>query len=178
MIISNSVKMSGERAQVTSTEAIERFRARLIIYRDKAKPLLADAADEVARTREWLLDRRRHWEGELRRRTRQLEDAQQALFSARFSNLREVKTAEQAAVHRAERLVAEAEAKLASVKRWGVAFEQQTGPLAKQVEQLRTIASTNVKQAEEYLSRVLTALDRYTDANPPPPSASDEPPVP
>src|SRR5688572_20366425 len=173
--------MSKERANVTSTEAIERFRARLIVYRDKAKPLLADAADEVSRTREWLQERRRHWESEVRRRKRQLEDAQQALFSARFSNLREVKTAEQQAVHRAERAFAEAEQKLASVKRWSTAFEHQTGPLVKQVEQLRTIAITNVSKGEEYLSRVLDALELYaqTTSSPlaDPPSQSTSTPV-
>src|SRR6478672_6362220 len=110
--------MKPESANVTSTEAIERFRARLIVYRDKVKPLLADAADEVSRTREWLLDRRRFWEFEVRRRKRQLDDARQALFSARFSSLREIKTAEQQAVHRAEKAFAEAEAKLAVIKRW------------------------------------------------------------
>jgi hypothetical protein len=156
--------MSPEQAQVTSTEAIERFRARLIVYRDKAKPLLADAADEVARTRDWLQERRRHWEFELRRRKRELEDAQQALFSARFSNLREVKSAEQLAVHRAERALAEAEENLAHVRRWSTAFDHQTGPLLKQVEQLRGIAASNVVKGEEYLRRVLAALDLYTQA--------------
>jgi hypothetical protein len=153
--------MSPERAHVTSSEAIERFRALLIVYRDKSKPLLADAADEVSRTREWLLDRRRHWEAELRRRKRRLEDAQQALFSARFSNLREVSAAEQMALHRAERALAEAEEKLVAVKRWGTAFDHQTGPLLKHIEQLRTAATTGVAKAEEYLSRVLATLDLY-----------------
>ena len=163
--------MNAERAQVTSTEAIDRFRAKLIVYRDKAKPLLADAADEVSRVRGWMLERRRYWESELRRRQRQLEDAQQALFSARFSNQREVKTAEQAAVHRAERALAEAEEKMAALKRWSTAFELQAGPLLKQIEQLRSAASTNVTQSIEYLSRILAALDLYTELNSPAPGS-------
>jgi len=154
--------MKAERAHVSSTEAIERFRARLIVYRDKVKPLLADAADEVSRTREWLLDRRRFWDFELRRRKRKLEDARQALFSARFSTLREVKTTEQQAVHQAEKNLAEAEAKFALIKRWTIGFEQQVGPLLKQVEQLRTISTTTATKAEEYLSRISGALERYT----------------
>src|SRR4029078_12104401 len=100
--------MKPERAHVNSSEAIERFRARLIVYRDKVKPLLADAADEVSRTRERLLDRRRFWEFEVRRRQRELAAARQALFSAKFSTLREVKTAEQQAVHHAEKALEEA----------------------------------------------------------------------
>ena len=154
--------MKPDSAQVSSTEAIERFRARLIVYRDKVKPLLADAADEVSRTREWLLDRRRFWDFEVRRRKRTLEDARQALFSARFSTLRTVRTAEQQAVHQAEKALAEAETKLAMIKRWTIAFEQQVGVLLKQVEQLRTISSSTTTKAEEYLSRISAALDRYT----------------
>jgi len=153
--------MKPERANVSSTEAIERFRARLIVYRDKVKPLLADAADEVSRTREWLLDRRRFWEFEVRRRKRKLDDARQALFGAKFSTLREVKTAEQQAVHHAEKALEEAEAKFAVIRRWGSAFEQQAGPLVKQVEQLRTASVTTLTRAEQYLGRIVEALDQY-----------------
>jgi 7-keto-8-aminopelargonate synthetase-like enzyme len=162
--------MKAERAHVTSSEAIERFRARFIVYRDKSKPLLADAADEVVRTREWLSERRRFWEAETGRRKRLLEDAQQALFSARFSNLREVKSAEQQAVHRAERALAEAEEKLMRVKRWVAGFDHQTGPLLKQVEQLRTSAAQSLTRGEEYLGRVIAALDRYAQAQAAPPA--------
>ena len=45
--------MPGE-ANVKSIDAIERFRAALLVYAAKAKPLLDDANDEVARTRVWL----------------------------------------------------------------------------------------------------------------------------
>ena len=38
--------MKAQSAHVSSSEAVEAFRARLIVYRDKVKPLLADAADE------------------------------------------------------------------------------------------------------------------------------------
>ena len=153
--------MKPESANVGSTEAIERFRARLIVYRDKVKPLLADATDEVSRTREWLLDRRRFWEFEVRRRKQKVDDARQALFSARFSTLRDVKTAEQQAVHRAEKALEEAEARFAAIKRWSSAFEQQVGPLVKQVEQLRTVSATTLTRAEEYLARILASLDQY-----------------
>jgi len=43
-----------ERAKVTSLEAIEGFRARLIIYRDKAGRVLDEVSEEVSRTRGWL----------------------------------------------------------------------------------------------------------------------------
>src|SRR4051812_6471238 len=108
-----------ERAHVTSSEAIESFRASLIAYLAKARPILEDGADEVSRTRQWLqMDRRMHWEAQVRRRTKIHEQAQQAVFSARLSNLRDTTTAEQAAVLRAKRALNEAEEKLRVVKRW------------------------------------------------------------
>ena len=61
-----------DRAKVTSLEAIEAFRAKLVIYRDRASRVLDEVADEVTRTRGWLeIDRQTHWQGQIRRLTRE-----------------------------------------------------------------------------------------------------------
>ena len=79
------------RAKVTSVEALESFRTNLIVYLSKARPTLDEVSDEVIRTRVWLeSDRRVHWEGQVRRLRQKLQDAQQAVFSAELSSLREV----------------------------------------------------------------------------------------
>jgi len=154
-------------AHVTSTEAIESFRAALIVYLSKARPILEDACDEVVRTRQWLQhDRRVHWENQLRRRNRDLENAQQALYSSRLANLRAETTAEQAAVLRAKRAVTEAEEKLKLVKRWTMEFDQRVGPLVKQLEQLRTMLSNDMPKAAAYLSQVLKTLEAYANVMP------------
>lgn len=165
-------------AHVTSTDALESFRASLIAYLAKARPLLEDACDEVVRTRQWLQqDRRMHWENQVRRRTRELENANQALYSARLANLREVTTAEQAAVHRAKRALAEAEEKLRLVKRWTLEFDHRAGPLVKQLEQLRTMMSNDMPKAVLQLAQILKALEAYANVIPsaapaaPPPDA-------
>jgi hypothetical protein len=151
-------------AHVTSTDAIESFRAALIVYLSKVRPLLEDACDEVIRTRQWLQqDRRVHWENQLRRRTRELENAQQALYSARLANLRDETTAEQTALLRAKRAVAEAEEKLKLVKRWTMEFDQRAGPLVKQLEQLRTMLSNDMPKAAAHLSQVLKTLAAYVN---------------
>ena len=75
-----------ERAKVTSLEVIEDFRAKLIIYRDKAGRVLDEVSDEVLRTRLWLEgDRQTHWQNQIRRLTRELEQRQQELFSAELN---------------------------------------------------------------------------------------------
>src|SRR6058998_2283362 len=124
-----------DQAHVTSSEAIEFFRASLIAYVTKTRPLLEDACDEVFRTREWLHnDRRIHWENQVRRRVRVLEEARQALLGAKMSNLRDTRAAEHMAVERAKRSLAEAEEKLKQIKMWSREFDQRAQVLVKELE--------------------------------------------
>ncbi len=76
-----------QKAHVTSVEALEAFRSSLIVYVSKARPTLEEVTADVLRTRLWLeTEQRTHWEGQVRRRAKELEQAQAALFSARISN--------------------------------------------------------------------------------------------
>src|SRR5437870_4922308 len=102
-----------DKAHVTSVEVVESFRASLILYLSKARPALEEVSADVLRTRLWLEnDQRLHWEGQVRRRGKILEQAQQALSSARMSNLAQAGSAELMAFHKAKRAFEEAEAKL------------------------------------------------------------------
>jgi hypothetical protein len=158
------MKKPAANAHVRSLEAIDAFRATLIIYGSKARPLLEDAWEEVARTREWIqTDRRRYWENEVRKRKRALDDAEQALFSARFSTLRPVRAAEQQAAHRAKRALVEAEEKLAKVRHWSVEFDNTAGPLLKHLEELRTHLTTDLTKAAGHLGNVIRALEAYAE---------------
>jgi hypothetical protein len=153
-------------AHVTSTEAIEAFRASLLVYLSKARPILEDACDEVSRTRQWLQQEQRlHWENIRRRRVKQLEQAQQALYSATLANLREPTAAEQAAVSQAKRALNEAEEKLKLLKRWTLEFDGRVGPLLKQLEQLRTLLANDMPKAAVYLMQLLKALAAYAAAS-------------
>ena len=77
-----------DKAHVTSVEALDAFRARLILYVSKARPALEEVSAEVLRVKLWLEnDQRLHWEGEVRRCSRTLEQTRQAVSSARMSSL-------------------------------------------------------------------------------------------
>ncbi|HWN97382.1 MAG TPA: hypothetical protein VNT99_20285, partial [Methylomirabilota bacterium] len=142
--------------------AIELFRANLIAYVGKARPVLEDACDEVFRTRQWLQqDRRVHWENQLRKRRKALEEAEQALFAARLGNLREATSAEVAAVTRAKRAFNEAEEKLRLVKRWTLEFDNRVQPLVKELEGLRTLLANDMPKAAAHLAQVIKTLDAY-----------------
>src|SRR4051794_31179142 len=105
-----------DRAQVTSVEGIEAFRAKLVLFTGKSRAVLEEVLDQVQRTRAWLENNQRsHWDNECRRCKRILEDAQQELFSARLSQLRTQSAAQILAVERAKRALAFAEDKRTAV---------------------------------------------------------------
>ena len=154
-------------ANVSSVEAIDLFRSALLAYLSKARPVLEDACDEVSRTRQWLQQvQRLHWENEVRKRTRVLENAQQALLSANIASLRDPGMAEKNAVLRAKRALTEAEDKLRSVKRWTRDFDQLVSPLVRQLEQLRTTLANDMTKAAAHLSQVVKTLDAYANVAP------------
>jgi len=88
-----------QRANITSVEAIQAFRTNLLIYLGKARPALDEAGSEVMRVRLWLeTERRPYWRKEFLNRSRRLEDAESALFSAKMSSFSEASAAQQASV--------------------------------------------------------------------------------
>src|SRR6516225_477158 len=157
-----------ERAHVTSVEAIEAFRANLIVYLSKARPALEEVSADVLRVRLWIEnDQRTRWEAELRKRTKELEQAMQELFSARISNLSEATAAQQLAVHRAKRSLDEATEKLRVLKRWTRDFDGVVQQLVKQIEKLHTVFTHDMVQALAYLAATITTLSEYAEIAPP-----------
>ena len=151
-------------AQVTSVEAIESFRAALIVYLGKARAALDEVNAEVVRVRGWLeTEQRRKWEQELRLLRRRLEEAQSELFSARLSPLQEPSALHFMAVQRTERAVKEAEAKLTVVKKWDREMQDKTEPLIKQIEQLQGYLATDMGKAVLHLGEVVKVLDAYAE---------------
>src|SRR5437667_78408 len=154
-------------AHVTSVDALEAFRSSLIVYMSKARPTLEEISAEVMRTRLWLqTDQRTHWESQTRRRAKELEQAQAALFSARLSNLREESAAEQMAFHRAKRSLDEAQAKLRTLKNWNREFDNRVDPLVKQTEKLHTVLTNDMVKAVAYLTEAIKTLTDYSEIGP------------
>ena len=156
------------RAKVTSVDALDTFRTQLIIYLSKARPAVEEISADVARLRSWVeYDQRTHWEKEMRRRLKKLEDAQQALFSAEISNLREAMMVEKMAVHKAKRAVDEADEKLRIIKKWNREFGHSVEPLAKQLEKLHTLLVTQTPKAVAFLGEAVKTLNDYANVKAP-----------
>lgn len=153
-----------EGANITSVEAVSAFRAALIVFLGKARPLLEEISSEIVRTRQWVEnDQRLHWEHQMRLRYRKLEEARVELFNARLSKLQEATALLQMAAQRAERGVREAESKLSVIRRWSRDLEPTTAPLVKQAEQLQTYLATDMTRAVAHLDNVIRALESYAD---------------
>lgn len=150
-------------AKVTSLDALESFRASLILFLTAARRSTDEVRDQVRRTRLWLQnDQRLHWEHEVRRWTKLLEQAKAELMGAKLSTLRDTSSAQQAAVLKAKRALTEAEEKLKAVKRWNRDFESAADPLVKRMEGLRDFLDQEMPKAITHLVQVLRTLESYT----------------
>lgn len=161
--------MPEHQAQVTSVEALEAFRAELVVYLAQMRPMLDEVSSEVLRTQTWVEDdRRRFWLQELRTRGRKLEDAKQELFNASMSQMGDAKSFQLMAVQRAQRDLRVVEDKLLVLKKWDRELGDKTEPLVKQMEQLHGFLSVEMGRAVAYLDQAIRALQAYRAAGPAP----------
>jgi hypothetical protein len=157
----------GQRANITSVEAIQAFRVELLVYLSKARPALEEATSEVRRVHNWMvMEKKPYWEKLWLRRKQLLEEVEAALFSAKLSSFSEVSAAQQAAVQKARRAVAEAEDKLRAIRRWDRDYETQTEPLLKQIDKMDNLLAIEVPNAVAYLNETIDTLQKYAALRP------------
>lgn len=160
-----------EQAHITSFGALESFRTHLIVFLSKAHSRLDEVGDEIRRTRGWLQnDRRIHWESEIRRRRRALDQAEQELITAKLSSFRDNLAMEMMAVRRARQAFDEAGEKLQNVKRWTRDYEFILSPLAKKLESLRGVLDHELPQAVSSLLQAQLILESYAGIRAPGPT--------
>jgi hypothetical protein len=149
--------------RVTSLDALETFRAHLIIFLAKAVGAVDEVGDEVRRTRSWVHNDQRHfWEAQIKKRRRALDQAQGEYMNARLSKLRDNTAAQKQAVLKAKRELAEAEEKLLAVKLWIRNFDVSTDPLMKRMSGLRQFLDYDMPKAVAFLVQAQKTLEDYT----------------
>lgn len=165
-----------ERAHITSIDALESFRAHLIIFTTTAHRSLDEVGDQVRRTRLWLQnDQRLHWEGELRRRTRAFDEARQELLGARLAGLRNAIANRENNVRLAKQALVAAETKLRAVKTWARDYDTSVEPLVKRLQSLRHFLDHDMPKAMAWLVQAQRTLEAYSEAAPPVASSSATP---
>lgn len=157
----------GEQARVTSVEALETFRAQLIVFLSRAHQSIDEVGDEIRRLRMWVQqDQRHHWERQVRHRQRLLGSAEQELLSAKLSNLRDNVQTQINAVRKAKAAVAEAEEKLRNTKLWTRDFAHTVDPLARRLESMRQYLDFDMPKALAFLVQAQQTLDLYAQGGP------------
>lgn len=165
-------------AKVRSVDALESFRASLIIFMTRARRAIDQVGEEVSRTRQWVLnDQRMHWTEQLRKRTRAIQQAEQELYSAKFSTLKDSVNMQEQAVRKAKRHFEEAELKMRNVKIWSRDFDRIADPLVKKLDSVRQYLDHSIPKAVHHLETMQRILDAYSEA-PPSMSAQQPPPEP
>jgi hypothetical protein len=164
--------MAGQ-AQITSVEALETFRADLIVFVGQMRPVVDEVGGALVRMKFWLQNEQREfWEKQVRMRRLRLEEAQAELFNARLSTLQDSTILQHMAVQRAQRALAEVEEKLASLKQWDRELDNLASPLVKQASQLQGFLAVDMGKAVAYLTQVIQSIEAYTRVAAPPNPAS------
>ena len=157
-----------QQARVTSVEALDAFRANMVIFVTKARQAVDSVRDRVRRTRQWLQhDQRMHWEGEIRRRQRSLDQAVQELYSARLTKMTATITIREAVVRKAKAAVEEAHTKLRAVKKWNQNFDSLSDPLVKKLDGFRDYLDQEMPDAITFLYRASEILAAYAERSAP-----------
>jgi hypothetical protein len=153
--------------KITSIEALQDFRAALIVYLSKAKPALEEVSAEIGRTRVWLqYTQKAHWESIAKKRARALEEAQAAMFSSKLSIISKVSSAEQLALAKAKRAYEEAEGKLRVLRKWDRDFDNRIEPPSRQLERLNGVLTDEMGKALHFLTEAVERLAEYAGTKP------------
>lgn len=159
----------GNQAKVSSIEALDMFRASLVIFLTKARRSMDDTGDEARQTRMWLQhDRVVHWEGEIRKFSRVLDQAEQDFMSARLTKNNETALmVRKAAVEKAKRALDNAQDRLRRVKQWAQNFDSASDPIVKRLESIRQYLDVDMPKAIAYLVGLQRTLAAYAEGPPP-----------
>ena len=157
-----------EQAKISSIEALEAFRADLIQYIAKARVALEDVEGDVRRTQGWLdTDRTQHWGMEMKKRMKKLHQAEQELYSANLTNPQASNAIQKMAVHKAKRMVEEAEEKFQVVKKWRQAFDSRATPLLRQLDPMFHVVGQQLPKGVHTLGESIKALQAYAEKQAP-----------
>lgn len=168
-----------DQVKISSIDALEAFRADLLQYISKARVALDDMEGDVRRTQTWLdTDRSLHWAGQLKLGLKNLQQAEQELYSANLTSPQASNAFQKMAVLKARRHVQEAEEKLRIVKHWRQTFETRTTPLLRQLGPLFEFIGQRLPMGVHSLGESIKALQAYAEKSPAPQPAAPAIPEP
>ncbi len=159
----------GRSARVTSIETVERFRNALCEFAKDAKDSLGAVEMQIHRTFDWLTERLKHWQREVRVRQEELVRAKIELESRKLAN-RGGKgpgfTDQEKAFRRAQANLKEAEDRVASCRRWHPVLEHAVREYQGPARQLSSSLDIDLAHSLAILDQKLAALEAYLSLAP------------
>lgn len=158
-------------AHVEAISALEELRNALLRFKSEAQSALDAARMETKRTQEWLQERLYHWQKEVHRRERILQEAQAALRTCESRTYRDSEgrvhvpncSLEQENVTRAKRFLEEAEKELRTVTEHKQRVEGAAARYELQSLLLMRKLDSDLNKATQLLEHSVTVLSSYTD---------------
>ncbi len=155
-------------ARVDSTDAIKDFRIYMTKFQEGASLAIGDADSDVNRAARWLEgEGLNYWMAVVRKRQEEVAKAEEAFRFKRLykdsSGSMPSEVEEQKAVQTAKRKLADAQEKLANVKKWTRQLQKEIVIYRGGISGFANTVSSGVPAAVAHLGVTLDHLDKYTE---------------
>ncbi len=155
-----------ESARVESLELLTGFQTVLWKFQASVNAALGDAESELRRIMLWLeIEQDTFWKDQIRKRQTAIERAKEAVRMKKLfkdhSGRPQSAVEEQKELHRAMARLAEAEQKLANVRKWVRALQKEVELYKGSVQRLATSVESLVPQGVAHLERLVAELQAY-----------------
>ncbi len=161
----------GQRAKVTSIDAVGIFAAALRGFKHEASEVLDGLDQAVHRAVQWVQhDQKHYWKQQLQRSQQQVEEARlnlhRCLTYKRIGDYRPACIEEKRALERAKRRLHLCRQKLQAVQKWSRAIERAALEYRVGVGQLAQWIESDSERALALLDRISDSLDHYVAVEP------------
>jgi hypothetical protein len=160
-----------EGARVDSLDALTLFKSALIKFQEAAQIALSDAEGEMNRVLLWVEnDQQSHWQNQIRKCQEMVVRCKEAVRMKKVfkdaTGRQQSAVDEEKALAVAVKKLAEAEQKLAAVKRWQRQLQKEIGMYKGGVQRFVTTIESEIPHAAAHIETLLTKLDAYLSVQP------------
>ena len=160
-----------EGARVDSLDALTLFKSALLKFQEAAQIALSDAEGEMNRVLLWVENEQQsHWQIQIRKCQEAVVRCKEAVRMKKIfkdaSGRQQSAVDEEKALTVAVKRLAEAETKLAAVKRWSRQLQKEIGMYKGGVQRFVTTVEAEIPHAAAHIEGLLTKLDAYLSVRP------------
>lgn len=151
-----------DRANISDIEALEEFRAVLVLFSERLGAVINEVSEEVKRTRIWLeTEQKMALQQAMKRHQRDMQQLEAEMFTARLSKLKQAKTGQQMLINSKRRHMRELEETMRKLAGWQRNFDTVVEIEARKVDKLRHFIDIDMKKANTFLTESVKQLSAY-----------------